>query len=85
MAGGPESLSNAQKATLLGDPLALSRLHFLVWASPQANPSWFRDIPAVVAVPAAEPAAALAPAPVPALAPVPVVARAPDAMAAAAG
>jgi membrane glycosyltransferase len=83
VAGGPQLLSNAQKATLLGDPLAFSRLHFLVWASPQAHPSWFQDMPAVVAVPAAEPApepvAASAPAPVP------VAVRAPDAMAAAAG
>ena len=48
VSGGPEALSNAQKAALLGDPLALSRLHFQVWATPNAHPAWFRDMPAVV-------------------------------------
>ena len=54
VAHGPDALSNAQKASLLGDPLALSRLHFQVWASPQANAAWFRDVPAVVPIPAVE-------------------------------
>jgi membrane glycosyltransferase len=48
VAGGPETLTNAQKAALLGDPLALSRLHFQIWASPQANAAWFRDIPLAI-------------------------------------
>jgi membrane glycosyltransferase len=38
---GPGALSNAQKAALLGDPLALSRLHFQVWTSEQAHADWF--------------------------------------------
>jgi membrane glycosyltransferase len=49
VARGPKALDNAQRATLLGDPLALSQLHFQVWASTQAHPSWFRDLPAAVA------------------------------------
>ena len=38
--GGPDALSKAQKAALLGDPLTLSRLHFQVWTSKQAHPAW---------------------------------------------
>jgi membrane glycosyltransferase len=57
VSGGPEALSNAQKAALLGDPLALSRLHFQVWATPNAHPAWFRDMPAVVPLPEAAPPA----------------------------
>jgi membrane glycosyltransferase len=40
---GPAALSSAQKAALLGDPLALSRLHFQVWASPAAHADWFGE------------------------------------------
>jgi membrane glycosyltransferase len=55
VASGPEALGNAQRAALLGDPLALSRLHFHVWASSQAHPSWFGEPP----VPEVRPPAAL--------------------------
>jgi membrane glycosyltransferase len=41
---GPDALSNAQKAALLGDPLALSRLHFNVWTTEYAHPDWFAKI-----------------------------------------
>jgi membrane glycosyltransferase len=37
---GPTALNSAQRNTLLGDPLALSQLHFQVWNSAEANPSW---------------------------------------------
>lgn len=37
---GAEGLSEAQRLTLLSDPLALSRLHFDVWTSPGAHASW---------------------------------------------
>ena len=37
---GPDALSARDRMTLLNDPLALSRLHFLVWSSPQAAPAW---------------------------------------------
>lgn len=53
---GPDALNNAQRAALLGDPLALSRLHFHVWASSQAHPSWFGETPAA---PLRKPPAAL--------------------------
>ena len=46
VASGPDALGNAQRVALLGDPLALSRLHFQVWASPQAHPSWLGVAPA---------------------------------------
>ncbi len=38
--GGPAALTNQQKMTLLGDPVALSHLHFQVWTSPAAHPAW---------------------------------------------
>ncbi|HEY2864374.1 MAG TPA: glucans biosynthesis glucosyltransferase MdoH [Casimicrobiaceae bacterium] len=37
---GPEALSAASKLRLLGDPIALSRLHWRVWTSPDAHPTW---------------------------------------------
>jgi membrane glycosyltransferase len=40
---GPEALTAKQKAALLGDAPALSRLHFKVWASPLAHPGWHRE------------------------------------------
>jgi membrane glycosyltransferase len=43
---GPRGLSDRQKSVLLSDALALSRLHFQVWASPQAHASWFEREPA---------------------------------------
>lgn len=42
---GPDGLSARQKAALLGDAPALSRLHFQVWASADANPAWFGNRP----------------------------------------
>jgi len=45
--GGPDALSMAQKAALLGDPLTLSRLHFQVWTSAQAHPAWLGNTHAV--------------------------------------
>jgi len=61
---GPQALSAKQKAVLLGDAPALSRLHFQVWASPDAHPQWFANMPAAVERRAA-PRAAAAPAPAP--------------------
>ncbi len=49
VAHGPEALTNAQRSTLLGDPLALSRLHLQVWTSSKAHADWFRDVPAAAA------------------------------------
>ncbi len=40
---GPDSLSDAQKNLLLGNALALSRLHGLIWSSAEAHPSWRRE------------------------------------------
>ena len=40
---GPEALTAIHKNTLLGDPILLSRLHFLTWTSKRAHPSW--DVP----------------------------------------
>ena len=37
---GPQVLRPREKMTLLNDPLSLARLHFQVWASPQAAPAW---------------------------------------------
>ncbi len=37
---GPGKLTPIQKNTLLGDPILLSRLHFQVWNSNQANADW---------------------------------------------
>ena len=42
---GLGSLSPAEKTRLLGDPLALSRLHFEVWTSPRAHPGWHLPVP----------------------------------------
>jgi len=42
LARGPEALNAREKMTLLNDPLALSRLHFEVWAAPQVAPAWAR-------------------------------------------
>jgi membrane glycosyltransferase len=47
LVGGPDALSKAQKAILLGDPLTLSRLHFQVWTSAQAHPGWLGNTHAV--------------------------------------
>ncbi len=41
--GGPEALTVAQKNLLLGNALALSRLHGLVWSSAEAHPFWRRQ------------------------------------------
>ena len=38
--GGPGALSAAAKLQLLGDPIALSRLHWRVWISPDAHVAW---------------------------------------------
>jgi membrane glycosyltransferase len=37
---GPDSLSETEKNLLLGNALALSKLHGLVWSSPDASPLW---------------------------------------------
>jgi membrane glycosyltransferase len=37
---GAAALTAVQASLLLQDPLALSRLHFNVWSSPQAHPTW---------------------------------------------
>jgi membrane glycosyltransferase len=47
---GPQALSGEQKAALLADSLALSRLHFLVWSSDDAHATW-RGEPADGSVP----------------------------------
>jgi membrane glycosyltransferase len=39
---GPDALSPADRSALLGDVQALSRLHFGVWAAPDAHPAWIR-------------------------------------------
>lgn len=44
---GPDALSAKQKAALLGNAPAQSRLHFEVWASPLAHPGWHRNSQAV--------------------------------------
>jgi membrane glycosyltransferase len=41
---GPNTLDNAQKAALLGDPVSLSRLHFEVWTAEYAHPDWFAQM-----------------------------------------
>ena len=38
---GPQALSDAQKLFFLTDPGALSQLHFQVWSSATAHPTWF--------------------------------------------
>jgi membrane glycosyltransferase len=40
LVSGPEALNPREKMTLLNDPMALSQLHFQVWASPQAAQAW---------------------------------------------
>jgi membrane glycosyltransferase len=37
---GPDALADAERNALLGDALALSRLHFDVWTAPDAHPAW---------------------------------------------
>lgn len=37
---GPSALNDHQKLMFLTDPLALSQLHFEVWTSQAAHPSW---------------------------------------------
>jgi membrane glycosyltransferase len=37
---GPDALNDRQKLSFLTDPIALSDLHFRVWTSPGAHPSW---------------------------------------------
>jgi membrane glycosyltransferase len=37
---GPDGLSASSKLRLLGDPIALSRLHWRVWTSPDAHAVW---------------------------------------------
>jgi membrane glycosyltransferase len=37
---GPDALSASSKLRLLGDPIALSRLHWRVWISPDAHVAW---------------------------------------------
>jgi len=37
---GPDALSASSKLRLLGDPIALSRLHWRVWTSPDAHAAW---------------------------------------------
>ncbi|HEY6986074.1 MAG TPA: glucans biosynthesis glucosyltransferase MdoH [Rhodanobacteraceae bacterium] len=37
---GPTALDVREKSALLGDALALSRLHFAVWTDDRANPDW---------------------------------------------
>jgi membrane glycosyltransferase len=38
---GPSALNDRQKLMFLTDPVALSQLHFEVWTSPVAHPTWF--------------------------------------------
>jgi membrane glycosyltransferase len=40
LVGGPRTLSATDEALLLDDPVALSCLHFQVWAAGDAHPSW---------------------------------------------
>jgi membrane glycosyltransferase len=41
--GGPAALTSQEKMTLLSDPVALSRLHFQVWTSPDAHATWLGE------------------------------------------
>jgi len=43
LVGGPDALTVAQKNLLLGNALALSRLHGLVWSSADAHSFWRRE------------------------------------------
>jgi membrane glycosyltransferase len=38
---GPKGLSDKQRMVLLNDPLAMSHLHYKVWASTDVHQSWF--------------------------------------------
>jgi hypothetical protein len=38
--GGPRALTGAQKLFFLIDALALSQLHFEIWTSTTAHPTW---------------------------------------------
>jgi len=40
LAAGPAALTPAERSALVGDPLALSRLHFAVWTDPAAHAGW---------------------------------------------
>jgi membrane glycosyltransferase len=40
LAHGPDALDADEKNALLGDAIALSKLHFDVWNSPDAHPAW---------------------------------------------
>jgi membrane glycosyltransferase len=40
LAEGPDALAAREKALLLADPLALSLLHYRVWALPRVHPAW---------------------------------------------
>ncbi|HVY06592.1 MAG TPA: glucans biosynthesis glucosyltransferase MdoH [Burkholderiales bacterium] len=64
LVGGPDALNNRQRADLLGDPTALSRLHYEVWSSPSAHPAWLGDVDPTMKVlsdPAASPVTEPAP------------------------
>ena len=37
---GPEALTAADRNRLLSDPIALSRLHHLLWSQPVAHADW---------------------------------------------
>ena len=39
---GPDALDLADKTALLGDALALSRLHFAVWTAADTHPVWIQ-------------------------------------------
>jgi membrane glycosyltransferase len=47
---GPDALTDAQKNLLLGNALALSRLHGLVWSSAEAHAFWRKETAAQVRV-----------------------------------
>ncbi|GAB2795022.1 glucans biosynthesis glucosyltransferase MdoH [Halomonas shantousis] len=38
--GGPDSLDNKARLKFLDDPVLLSKLHYQVWADPEAHPGW---------------------------------------------
>ena len=40
LVGGPQALGERETNILLGDPVALSSLHFAAWTSAQAHPLW---------------------------------------------
>jgi len=47
---GPDALTDAQKNLVLGNALALSRLHGLVWSSPEAHAFWRKETAAQIRV-----------------------------------